>query len=64
MKGGLRIISLCLLLPDQIDRAASSFVQGFFDEIVKEIGIEGIKSQISYETKIPNFEQFVLDNLE
>ena len=55
---------IIFVIPDQIDRAASSFVQGFFDEIIKAIGIDGIKSQISYETKIPNFEQFVLDNLE
>lgn len=55
---------IIFVIPDQIDRAASSFVQGFFDEIVKAIGIDGIRSKISYETKIPNFEQFVLDNLE
>ena len=55
---------IIFVIPDQIDRAASSFVQGFFDEIVKAIGLDGIKTKISYETKIPNFTQFVLDNLE
>lgn len=55
---------IVFIFPDQIDRAASSFVQGFFDEIIKKIGIEGIKSQINFVTNIPNFKQFVIDNLE
>ena len=55
---------IVFVFPDQIDRAASSFVQGFFDEIIKKIGIEGIKSQIDFTTNIPDFKQFVIDNLE
>lgn len=52
------------IIPEQIDRAASSFVQGFFDDIIKRIGIEGIKTRITFQTSIPNFKQFVIDNLE
>ena len=52
------------IIPEQIDRAASSFVQGFFDDIIKKIGIEGIKTRITFQTSIPNFKQFVVDNLE
>jgi hypothetical protein len=52
------------IIPEQIDRAASSFVQGFFDDIIKKIGIEGIKTRITFQTNIPNFKQFVVDNLE
>ena len=55
---------IVFVIPSQIDRAASSFVQGFFDDIIKAIGIDGIESQINFETEIPNFKQFVLDNLE
>ena len=53
-----------IIIPEQIDRAASSFVQGFFDDIIKKIGIEGVKSRINFQTNIPNFKQFVIDNLE
>ena len=28
--------------PSQIVKAASSFVQGFFEDIIREVGIEGI----------------------
>ena len=52
------------IIPEQIDRAASSFVQGFFDDIIKRNGIEGIKTRITFQTSIPNFKQFVIDNLE
>lgn len=55
---------IVFIIPDQIDRAASSFVQGFFDEIIKKIGIDGIKAKISFVTNIPDFKQFVVDNLE
>ena len=37
---------IIIVFPDQIQRIASSFIQGFFDEIVKRIGIAGIEKQI------------------
>ena len=56
--------SIIFEIPSQIDRIASSFVQGFFDEIVKEIGVEGIEKQIEYISSITDLKYFVLDNLE
>lgn len=52
------------VIPSEIDRIASSFVQGFFDEIVNEIGICGIEEHIFFESSIPDVKEFVLDNLE
>ena len=56
--------SITFEIPAQIDRIASSFVQGFFDEIVKEIGVDGIEKQIDYISSIADLKYFVLDNLE
>lgn len=56
--------SIVFEIPTQIDRIASSFVQGFFDAIVKEIGVQGIEQQISYISSITDLKEFVLDNLE
>ena len=50
--------------PSQIDRIASSFIQGFFNKIINEIGIGGIEQQITYISSIPELKEFVLDNLE
>ena len=52
------------VFPTGIDRIASSFVQGFFDSLVSEIGISGIEEQIYFESSIPNIKEFVLENLE
>lgn len=53
-----------LVLPERINRVASSFVQGFFDDIVRQVGISGVKDKFEFETSIPNFKEFVLENLE
>lgn len=55
---------IIFVIPTRIDRVASSFVQGFFDAIVNEIGISGVEEQISFESSIPNIKEFVLENLE
>ena len=55
---------MLFVIPSGIDRVASSFVQGFFDAIVNEIGIAGIEEQVFFESSIPNFKEFVLENLE
>ena len=56
--------NIAFVFPTEIDRMASSFVQGFFDEIVNEIGISGVEEQIDFESSIPNLKDFVLENLE
>ncbi len=52
------------VIPAGIDRIASSFVQGFFDSIVNEIGVSGIEEQVFFDSSISNIKEFVLDNLE
>ncbi len=56
--------SIVFEFPMQIDRIASSFVQGFFDEIINEIGVDGVEQQITYISSIPDLKDFVLENLE
>ena len=55
---------IVFVLPDSIDRVASSFVQGFFDDLYLKLGYNGIKEKIDFETTIENFKDFVLKNLE
>ncbi len=55
---------IVFVIPSAVDRMASSFVQGFFDEIVNEIGISGVEEQIEFESSIPNIKEFVMENLE
>ncbi len=52
------------VFPEEIDNVSSSFVQGFFEEIITEIGIDGIKEQIDFESSLVALKWFVLENLE
>lgn len=36
-----------IVFPQQIEKIASSFVQGFFAEMVKNVGYSGIKKQVT-----------------
>lgn len=42
LKDGIEII-----FPDNIEDMASSFIQGFFYELVEKIGIKGIERQVN-----------------
>lgn len=39
-----------IIFPEQIEKVASSFVQGFFSIIVEEIGYKGIEEKINIKT--------------
>lgn len=56
---------IVLWFPDNIRRMASSFIQGFFEDIVKSIGIEGIekKVEISSGNNKNNLKEMVINNL-
>lgn len=54
---------IIIVFPDQIQRIASSFIQGFFDEIVKRIGIAGIEKQIEIKSKKKDMKQIILNNI-
>lgn len=56
--------NVVLVFPAEIDRISSSFVQGFFEEIVAEIGVAGVKKQIAFNSSIEDLKEFVLENLE
>lgn len=40
---------LTIVFPDNIKKVASSFVQGFFTDLVSKIGYEGIEERITIE---------------
>lgn len=53
-----------IIFPDEIDNIASSFIQGFFGELVNKIGIQGIKDDIEIESKtIKELKEYIIDNL-
>lgn len=51
-------------IPEQIDGIASSFIQGFFDDIVNQIGIIEIPGKIEVKSTISDINEFIFDNLE
>ena len=53
-----------IIFPDQIDNIASSFVQGFFEDIVFHIGIEGVAKNVDVTSSIPDLKAFIVNNLE
>ena len=48
---------------DQIVKIASSFVQGFFEEIIDRVGFEAIGQQVKIETGNEMLTKSVFDNL-
>lgn len=49
--------------PERIDTIASSFIQGFFEEIIQNIGISGIESRVKINSSIPDLKKLILENL-
>lgn len=52
-----------IIVPDNIKRIGSSFIQGFFEEIKDNIGIKGIEDLIEVKSKDVDFKQTVIENL-
>lgn len=51
-------------IPEQIDYLATSFVQGFFGEIYKQIGRDGIEKNLDISApSIPNAKKSIIDKL-
>ena len=64
VKGKVNLDSkITFVFPSGIDRIASSFIQGFFDEIMMQLGLSGIKEKIFFESSIDDLKEFVLENL-
>jgi len=50
--------------PDQIELIATSFIQGFFDEFVNIMGLEGISNNVTIKAAgISNIKEYVMDCL-
>ena len=52
-----------IIFPDNIKRIASSFVQGFFEDFVKQIGISGIQRNIELSVSSEKLRNSILNNL-
>lgn len=54
---------IIIIIPERIDSIASSFIQGFFEEIVKNIGIAGIEEKVTIRSSIIDLKQLIIENL-
>lgn len=54
---------ITIVIPDRVDLIGSSFIQGFFEEIVNNIGISGIEEKVTVLSSMPNVKQMIIDNL-
>ena len=52
-----------IIFPERIDFLASSFIQGFFYEIVRQIGIRGVEENVQVVAEIPNINEVVRKSL-
>ncbi|MGE7753237.1 hypothetical protein [Lysinibacillus fusiformis] len=55
--------NITITIPDRIDTIASSFIQGFFEDIVKNIGISGIEDKVTIISSIPDMKNLIIQNL-
>lgn len=64
VKGKFDMAEGCVIVfPNQINRIASSFIQGFFYDMVVKMGISAIKERIRIESSIANLKDFILSSL-
>lgn len=54
---------IIIVFPETIQRVASSFVQGFFEEIVEKVGIYGVENNIEIRSSKPDMKQIIVNNL-
>lgn len=54
---------LLITFPNNIEKVASSFVQGFFSYLVSEIGYEGIDENISIKASSEELSKLILKRL-
>ena len=55
--------NICIEFPDNIQRIASSFVQGFFEEIIANAGISSVGNTIDIKCVNNELRQSIIDNL-
>ncbi len=54
---------ITITFPERIDTIASSFIQGFFEEIIQNIGISGVERMVTINSSIPDIKKIILENL-
>lgn len=54
---------IIIIFPENIVKLASSFIQGFFSELVEKIGISGIEKNVIIQSANPNMHKEIIDNL-
>ena len=54
---------ITIVIPDRIDTIASSFIQGFFEDIVKNVGISGVEDKFTFISSIPDVKNLIIRNL-
>lgn len=54
---------ILIVFPDNIQRLASSFIQGFFEEFIKNIGISGVEKQIDIKAGNHSLKDKIINNL-
>lgn len=52
-----------IVFPDNIEKVASSFIQGLFEEIVEEIGYSGVEEKIQIKAKDKVLENQIYEDL-
>lgn len=53
-----------IIIPERIDRIASSFIQGFFDSYIKNYGFSALANHISIQSSIKDINELINDSLE
>lgn len=54
---------ITITIPERIDTVASAFIQGFFEDIVSNIGIKGVENKVIIISSIPNIKDLIIQNL-
>ena len=52
-----------IIIPNRVDLIGSSFIQGFFEDFVNNIGISGIEKKVVIVSSITNIKEMVVENL-
>lgn len=53
----------CIVFPDQIEKIASSFVQGFFSEVIKKVGYARFGEVITVKASSIELEKQIIEDL-
>ena len=54
---------IILVFPENIQRFASSFIQGFFEDFVTHIGISGIENNVKIESSNKKLKEKIINDL-